>query len=64
MRRAMELSGLAVARMESRSGVTLTPVDRPLGFRSKLTRRAWNAGAAVLNKTTRGIVLWTFALVR
>jgi SAM-dependent methyltransferase len=63
MRRALERSGLQVIRMESRSGVTLTPVDRPLSFRSKLTRRAWNAGAAVLNKTTRGIVLWAFARV-
>jgi 2-polyprenyl-3-methyl-5-hydroxy-6-metoxy-1,4-benzoquinol methylase len=61
MRRALERSGLRVVRMESRSGVTLTPVDRVLNFRAKLTRRAWNAGAAVLNKTTRGIVLWAFA---
>ena len=61
MRRALERAGLTVVRMESRSGVTLTPVDRPLSFRSKLTRRAWNAAAAVLNKTTRGIVLWAFA---
>jgi len=61
MRRALERSGLNVVRMESRSGVTLTPVDRPLSFRSKLTRRTWNAGAAVLNRTTRGIVLWAFA---
>lgn len=61
MRRALERAGLTVVRMESRSGVTLTPVDRPLSVRSKLTRRAWNAAAAVLNRTTRGIVLWAFA---
>ena len=63
MRRALERAGLTVVRMESRSGVTLTPVDRPLSLRSKLTRRTWNAAAAVLNQTTRGIVLWAFARV-
>jgi SAM-dependent methyltransferase len=61
MRRALERSGMDVIRMESRSGITLTPVRGALALPHQLARRAWNAGAALLNRTTRGIVLWAFA---
>jgi hypothetical protein len=53
-----------VIRIASRSGVTLTPVDRVLSLRSKLMRRAWNLLAIGLNQTSRGIVMHAFARVR
>lgn len=61
MRLALTKGGMEVTRIASRSGVTLTPVDRTLSLKSKLVRRAWNTLAIGLNHTSRGIVMHAFA---
>lgn len=61
LRIAVERSGLTLLRMDSRSNVALDRVGQRVSLKSQILRRTWNAGAAGLNLTTRGIVLRAFA---